>query len=194
MEHNDGLRTEEITTKAFTLELVLEEYSELAFNLEDNFQDASGWIVAYLDYKVLFGKYKDGELFFFNKEQFEPRFLQRLRLFNENKELLLWRNSENTFKGRLRVDNEGEVQEIVEVNQFLVGTKEKRLDHNSWTEYSEERGSKIVLPFYVPVDAQKARIAIKTRNYIGYNCMGQAGYEDSRFVAFTIGGEAIGEG
>ncbi len=141
------------------------------------------FVIAYLDYKVLIGKYSNGGFAFYNNEQLEIDHLQRIRIFNNIGELMLWR-SEGKFKGRYRNDNDGEAIDVVDNDQVLFGTK--ALEINGYTKLTEERGTEIILPLIgLNVDAGKNRIKIKTRNYIGFNEVHQATYIDNRFVEFV---------
>jgi len=79
------------------------------------------FVVAYLDYKVLIGKFTNGSFSFFNNETIEPNILQRIRIFNKNEELLLWR-SEGILKGRYRKDDDGVEVWAVDNYQVLFGT------------------------------------------------------------------------
>ncbi|MCH7974162.1 MAG: hypothetical protein IH949_09800, partial [Bacteroidetes bacterium] len=55
----------------------------------------------------------------------------------------------------------------------------------NWTEISEKRGTKLILPFdKVNVDDKENRVKIQTRNYVGFNEIHQATYVDCRFVDF----------
>lgn len=142
------------------------------------------FVVAYMDYAVMTGRYKNGNFIFYNNETLEQKYIQRIRVFNETEELLIWRSS-NGFKGRLRIDSLGEDIEAVEAHQVLFGTRKKSL--GDFTEIYEDRGTKIILPFSdLTVDKDK-RIFIKTRNYIDYNEVCQATCVDARFVSFTNG-------
>ena len=77
----------------------------------------------------------------------------RIRAFDEDKEVHLWRTS-NGVIGRIRTDNKGQEEiEYVETSMKL----RSEIDKNKF---------------------------LTTRNYIGYNSIGQAGYVDSRFVEF----------
>ena len=143
------------------------------------------FVVAYLDYKVLIGKYANGSFSFFNNEQVDPKFIQRIRIFNKDEELMLWR-SEGKLKGRYRKDNDGDKIDVVDNNQVLFGTKAEEI--NGFMRLTEERGTEIILPFdNLKVDDNENRIKIKTRNYIGFNEIHQATYVDCRFIEFTFG-------
>jgi len=148
-------------------------------SLIKNWGDSEGYFVAYLDYKVLIGRVCDGG---FAGEPFELKFIQKMRLFNQSKELYIWRNSENVFLGRLRIDKTGEETDVIDAWQALYGTKcEPKAEGTLLT---EDRGTNLVVPFS-NITENNLPIRIHTRNYIGYNELGQAGYEDCRFVGFT---------
>ncbi len=158
-------------------------------------EDFSGHFVVYLDYKVIIGKYKSRKFIMYKDEDVNPKFVQKIRLFDESRELLLWRKEEGLFVGRLRTDceaeNNTEKTSVVEARQVLYGTKSKKLDNN-FTKISEDRGTEIIIPLSnVSVDIKENpenRVSICTRNYIAYNEFGQAGYNDCRFVEFICKG------
>lgn len=137
----------------------------------------NGYFVAYLDYMVLIGRFCDGAF------QGKEKFIQKIRLFNKSKELYIWRNEENIFSGRLRVDEEGDDVDVIDAWQVLYGTECKEKD--GVTSLTEDRGTNLVIPFSGLNEESDLPIRIHTRNYIGYNDLGQAGYEDCRFVEFT---------
>jgi len=176
-------------------------FEELLTKWPDNF---IGHFVAYLDYKVIIGKYESGKFTTYlgealspDKKTLESKFIQKLRLFDESRELLLWRKEEGLFVGRLRTDgeteNNTEKTSVVEAKQVLYGTKsEKAKDSDTFTKIYEDRGTEIFLPFsdvYVDIkENPENRVSICTRNYIAYNEFGQAGYDDCRFVEFIYQG------
>lgn len=105
----------------------------------------------------------------------------RVRIFNRAKEVHVWR-SNNRLKGRLRIDDgDGEDIEYVRANQVMNGTKFEA--KNGFLVATEEKGIHYELPFSRLVEhcQQIERLAVVTRNYIGYNDIGQAGYIDCRF-------------
>lgn len=150
-----------------------------------------GYFIVYLDYSVLIGKFCNGA---FQGEKFDdPKFIQKIKLFNKSKELYIWRKDENAFSGRLRVDGEGEKSvDVIDAWQALYGTRSK--EEGGATFLSEDRGTNLVLPFTGLNEENDLPVRIYTRNYIGYNELGQAGYEDCRFVAFTNKGRKPLEG
>lgn len=149
-----------------------------------------GLCLCYLDYKVLIGKYTGESLQFYNNENIEPRFIQKLRLFNKNQdqELYIWRKNRKGFGARLRIDGRGDEVDVVDAKQVLWGTDSKAC--GDYTEIFEKRGTRLMLPFNkLTINNNEDRVFILTRNYISYDtCDGaykQAGYTDCRFVAFT---------
>jgi CRISPR-associated protein (TIGR03984 family) len=139
-------------------------------------------IVAYLDNEVLIGKYNQG-FDFFENQQIEKKFIKRLRIFNKNEELNIWR-SQGTLKGRYRTDEKGEKTDFIEANQVLYGTNFEIGD--KYTIISEPfRGIKIILPGKWQANNGQKRVAIRTRHYIGYLNEYQATYIDARFFDFV---------
>jgi len=156
-------------------------------NLSEAFRHfgSDGFVVAYLDYRVLIGKINNNSFEFYNGEAIEERYIQRLRLFNEDKELLIWRDNSG-LKGRLRIDGEGDETFVVEACQVLWGTNRKDLG-NGWSKLYEERGTELILPFgKIEINNRKRRLFLKTRNYITFHPdTHQASYGDCRFTGFT---------
>lgn len=142
--------------------------------------------VVWLDYKVLIGAWDGKEFQFYDNKQFENKYLQRMRVFNKNREMLIYRTG-NGFKGRLRIDDkDGKNTEIIVATQVLFGTTKVKKCNDSYTEITEERGTSLVLPFGgLDVDDNEKRMFIKTHNYIDYNAVNQATCVDCRFVDFT---------
>jgi len=172
---------------------------ELAGFIRSNFI-GSGFCVAYLDYQVLVGRYEKmdeteeagGNMLFCRGQQIEPRFLQRLRVFNQERELFIWWGYDG-FRWRLRIDGdagdaqEGEEIDVVEAEQILWSTRSESNDEG-WTRIYEDRGTEIILPGENLIVDRDNRVKLLTRNYIEYNDLGQAGYVDCRFVKFDWGG------
>jgi CRISPR-associated protein (TIGR03984 family) len=187
-----ALKLKKIKTQTIALS---QETDDPLACLEKRFKD-NGFVVAYMDFKVLIGRYTNQRCVFAGNETLDTnslQYLQRLRVFNDRQELLIWRTEDNEengsdFKGRMRIDQDGEKSEetpIVDANQVLWGTRAKSLD-NGFTLLTEDRGTELILPFnnLESVDDKENRIFLETRNYIGYNDIGQAAYVDTRFVGF----------
>ena len=149
--------------------------------------DEKSFAVAYLDYAVLIGTWENNAFHFPDNKQFEPKYIQKLRVFNSDKELLLWRTS-GGLKGRLRKDDKnGSGTDVVIAKQVLFGTRLGKSCDENFTEITEDRGTKLILPFAdinIDDNDKRNRICIKTYNYIGYNAVKQATYVDCRFVSF----------
>lgn len=136
------------------------------------------YVVAYLDYKVLIGKLSEKKIFFFNNENIDLKYLIKIRLFNQDKELFCWRKN-NLFDGRLRIDMKGSEIDVIDASQILVGTKSKILD-NQYSLLSEDRGRELIIPTII----KKNRASLITRNYIGYTNNMLATFIDCRFLDF----------
>ncbi len=181
------------------LELIeIHTYSEPVIDIDDeklhtrlceNFVGKS-YVVVWLDYKVLIGTYENQKFTFYKDESFELKHVQRLRVFNQQKEFFLWRTN-GQWKGRLRQDEEGDKVEVVVAKQLLFGTKSTRPRLNEgFTEIYENRGTKLILPFTdlnLDDKAENNRIFLQTHNYIKTNSIHQVTYFDCRFVAFMNG-------
>ncbi len=156
----------------------------------DEYFKSRSFVVAYLDYNVLIGTWEKNTFHFYNGESFKNKYVQRLRLFDPNKELLIWRTASG-FKCRLRADYVGGIStDVIVAKQFLFGTRKGDGSNGSFTEITEDRGTSLILPFVLlnfdNSGNLKSRIPIKTHNYVDYNDVGQAGYTDCRFVDFVI--------
>ncbi|WP_066635758.1 type III-D CRISPR-associated protein Csx19 [Desulfolucanica intricata] len=183
---NNGLTLGKVKSSYIINELVIDNYGKLIEKVVEIFKD-NGFVVAYLYYKVLIGKFENGKLIFYQHETIEPKYLQTLRVFNDDKELLLWSKGEKFFNVRLRVDGEGEELDYIDAKQILWGTESKE-KKEGWSTLIEDRGTEIIIPLSgLKLDVNKKRLKLKTRNYIGCNEVGQAGYIDSRFVSFGLG-------
>jgi len=160
---------------------------EIETALSDNFGEKT-FVVAYLDYKVLIGTWENNAFHFYENEQpdlkYIQKYIQKMRVFNTDKELLVWRTN-GRLKGRLRTDENGTETEVVVTHQVLFGTRKGSYCNNNFTEITENRGTSLILPFAdLTVDDKRNRIRVRTHNYIGHNTLGQATYEDCRFVSF----------
>lgn len=177
--------------------------------IEDVFQKTadlikrSSFAIAYLDYEVRIGRFDDGQFAFYQTNDFDPKYLQKLRVFNQNEELYIWRSGGKLY-GRYRVDGMGGNElEVVEAHQVLFGTRFEK--SGDWTKLWEDRGTSLIVPGKYVVDKNRNRVAIETYNYIGYMNEGnlsqnqktvvprQAGYMDCRFVEFVQLHEKKGE-
>ncbi|MCP4691034.1 MAG: TIGR03984 family CRISPR-associated protein [Desulfobacterales bacterium] len=153
------------------------------------YMDQEAHAVVWQDHKVLIGTYdeKESRLLFYKDEEYEPGHVLRMRIFDPEKELMIWRTP-GGFKRRFRKDDlSGQGAHVVEARQVLIGTRFEKLPDSGYTRIWEDRGSELYLPFdNIEVDSNRRRAFIKTYNYIGYNKAHQATYEDGRFVGFGV--------
>lgn len=157
----------------------------------ENFK-GTGWFIAYLFHRVVIGKFINGTFDYFQKENFDVNInnLIKLRIFDANSELCVWRTNLGGFKGRLRKDEEGVSTDVVDTNQIIFGTKAEFVGE-SYVKLSEKRGTEIIMPVveglsFADINEQDGRLCIHTRSYIGeIKETGQATYEDVRFVKFV---------
>jgi CRISPR-associated protein (TIGR03984 family) len=166
--------------------------------MKNTFEE-KGFVVAYLYNEVLIGRYENQQMKFYKDEPIDPGHLIKVRVFNENKELFIWKTSEG-FNYRLREDDEtieeGEEKngfftvDVVDASQVLWGTKIKK-NIGDFTHITEDRGTELILPLngtmLKGLDDEQKRVFLKTRNYIDYNELCQATYVDSRFMGFRFG-------
>jgi CRISPR-associated protein (TIGR03984 family) len=141
-------------------------------------------IAAYLDNEVLIGKLTGGKFHFYKTidDTIFP-FIQKIRIFNQNEEILLWRKGK-TLTGRKRADGSGDEINVIFAEQLLYGTVKESMG-DGFCRLSEERGTEIILPDRnYTVDNGVNRLSVNTINYIGYN-NGVATYTDCRFVEFS---------
>jgi len=147
------------------------------------------WFVAYLYHRVVIGKLENKQLIYYKQENDDVKLLNilKLRIFNEDTELFVWKTNLGGHRARLRTDGNGTEQGMVEAKQVLFGTKAEELG-NGYSKLTENRGTEIILPLTnLKIDEKDHRMCIKTRSYIGYfEKTGQATYEDVRFVKFEM--------
>lgn len=166
--------------------------------------DTAMFAVAYMDNGIFIGKFdKNAYVFkFYNNYPLKMEYLQKIRIFNENEELNVWRTFDGDrnfiygFRHIYDIDNadtasnnaeDGDVRPYYckDVNQILLGTKIINIEER-FVELNEERGLSIVMPNEgFKVDDGKNRIAIKTRNYIDFGRNFIASYIDARFLKFV---------
>lgn len=162
--------------------IMIENIDQLVSKISDKIKTESS-VVAYLDYKVLFGKFENNSILFYENEKPEIKFLQKIRVFNENEEIYFWKNG-NSFNSRYVKDKEGNGQYVLDANNYLYGTIRDKLDEN-FSKLTEDRGTEIIFPIpdLKENDGVFNRILkATTRNYIDYTELNQATYFDSRLV------------
>lgn len=217
----NGLKQTEVMTGIKTEENHLLSNWEALCELVDEYFDDSAQAVAYMDDAVRFGEFKPGKdssssSFVFLDEVKEkreksapvkfriiepdPRYIKKIRIFNQRMELLLWRRGENSFGMRLRIDKEDsgnynfiekfQQQDAFDAYQAVFGTDVAAnvTDENNnplmnISVLKEERVSPI--PVFIPgltaYEDKQHLCFVHTRNYVEYRNH-QAGYEDCRFL------------
>jgi CRISPR-associated protein (TIGR03984 family) len=147
----------------------------------------SGYAVCWLHYGVLIGLIRGSKIQYPEGIPDYEHQLVRMRIFNQHKEWHIWK-SENNYHVRYREENTAEGDDAIFTDRELVlwGTQCHPLKP-PFQEVSERRGTGLVLPNELgKIENDKTRFVLKTRNYIAYNEIGQAGYVDSRFVDFQL--------
>lgn len=133
--------------------------------------------IFYFDFGIRWARLKSGKFEFHDEsEELDIQFLQEARIFTEEKEMFLRRNTNNSFFYRLRIDGEDEEMDVIETHQLLLGKTAGY--ENGFTLFREESGS----IGWIPGEYSSSKIAIKTINYIDYADNMLAGFIDSRFV------------
>lgn len=182
---DNGLSMFEVTSITDCFEI---NYNDVQKSLSQKFI-VDGFYIAYLDYKISIGRFQGGNCL--SLEGVDFQYLIKLRVFNEEQELFIWRNGLG-FNGRFRKDGDNSKEnnsKYVETDLVLFGTRHGKVIDN-FSHIHEDRGTEIVLPeidILKTIDDKKNRVKIKVRNYIGYTKNYQAEYIDSRFIKFTFG-------
>jgi len=155
-----------------------------------------GFIVCWFHNGVLFGKIQNNNFVFcYNQNPDFDKHLIKLRAFNEDEELYLWKRNDKLHY-RYRKDGEGnETWEFIEAVQVMFGTNSKDLG-NGFCEIKEGRGISYIVPKEFLNDkslSKNTRLFLITRNYICKddrgNEIGQVGFVDNRFVKIELKGE-----
>jgi len=162
------------TSVPIILDHELNSFDELEDVTKSNLGDALA--IFYFDDGIRWAKFENGKFVFHNSKTYEIQYLQEVRIFTKDKEMLLRRNADKTFFCRLRVDGNGDEIDIIETNQLLLGNTSGY--DNGFTLFKEKSGSS----GWVPGEYSSNKIAIKTINYINYADDMLAGFVDSRFV------------
>ena len=185
---NNGLRYKIRKTSSKPVNIT--EDNDILMNSPEN-----GWFIAYLFHRVVIGRIKNGKFEYYqnakNSNDVTLSNMLKLRVFNKDTELFVWRTNPGGYKARIRTDKVGEKQGVVDARQVLFGTRAGKLDEK-YSILKEDRGTEIILPLndlgiqVADINKEKGRLCIHTRAYIGIiEDTGQATYEDVRFVEFV---------
>ncbi len=187
--NNNGLRYKIRKTSSKPVKITGDE--DILMNVPDN-----GWFIAYLFHRVVIGRIRNGKFEYYqdvkNLNDVTLSNLQKLRVFNKDTELFVWRTNLGGYKARLRNDNNGVEQGTVDAWQVLFGTEANPTNDNNYSVLTEKRGTEIILPLSdlgikeSEINDKKGRLCVHARSYIGFiEDTGQATYEDVRFVEFV---------
>lgn len=137
-------------------------------------------VAAFCENEVRLGRFADGCFCFADGSELEIDFLQELRLFNGEQELL-FKRSGTCFKLRRIEDNKGETEvEGIDTFANFFGDKVNASLAPGFVKLWEE-GRKIGL--VLPVEEDAEHYALQTRTYITYDEQtGQAGFGYYRYV------------
>lgn len=193
-EYKKAVYEESIRTAVYRKNnMNLKTFMDLENFIHMNFNN-DGYAVVYLYNKILIARKQNNKLLLYDNETFDLKYLLKLRVFNEQTELLIWKGNESMFNMRLRIDDDIEgasEKTVINTRQIIWGTRLTRLK-NGWSELSERRGTRLIVPFEnLVIDNEKNRLELWVRNYVEFNQYGQAGYSDCRFVKFANRGESI---
>ena len=149
------------------------------------------FVVAHYVHRVLLGRFTAGKLSFADGKLPEEKYLQEIRLFNQNKEVLIRKACVGYLVSTLDdSSDEGDEVTAVDSTSYFFG---ERVEAESTADYAclYEEGRKIKL--MLPTTEVDEHYALVTRSYIEYDAEnGQAGYGKYRFVAIDVakGGKA----
>lgn len=172
-------------------QISVESFPSVAEALLSHMQE--GFLVAWLFHALVFGRVENGQIVFpgFSDAGVLDKFLIRVRLFNQDQEVYLYRSS-NVVAGRFREDfrdeqlaPEDSTETLVkDLDGVLLGRARKDLN-GSWMTVSSQRGSRFVVPVEWTSD-EHFRLRVHLRYYIGYvNHL--AGFVDQRIIGIGRG-------
>jgi CRISPR-associated protein (TIGR03984 family) len=191
MEEINGFRLMELGSEVKSVASLDADNEESFLSIVEGVFPKKAFAVAWMHYAVRIGTWHSGGFHFHDGRSLPLKHTIRLRVFDNDGELFIWKTRQG-LKGRLRRDDrQGKGTHVVEAIQVLFGTKILDYSLESYTKITEDRGTSLVLPFSdIHLDDKQSRMFIKTHNYVGYNKINQATYEDCRFVHFRdVGGD-----
>lgn len=147
-------------------------------NINDMIQHVKqGFVVAWLFHDIVFGTIVDGLIRIRSRKGIMDmmsisRYLERARLFNDDKEIYLFRGKDNVIQGRIREDFEKpegihtERVYVKDVEMLLLGRREEFVDQE-WVQLSSQRGSAFIIPSQWTT-GHRHRIVVHMRYYMSY--------------------------
>ena len=156
------------------------------------------WVLVYLDYTIMWGYHRDGQLIM--SSSFDPAYIQELRMFGTDGEVYLWRvgTSYNVrlrkdkteipaFKGFETTDQKqgfgatsvGSEPKAMDEWQILWGT-DAQVQPAHWTVVQESRGARFSVPH--TIDKPQLPLRLLVRHYLEYDSDGRCLISDMRMV------------
>ena len=138
-------------------------------------------VVAHCVNEIKMGWYKDGSFIFADGDSVNDAYLQQMRVFNDNEEILIKKTGHNYWVRKIS-DTCGSDVKTVDSTSTIFG---KRADSNNLPDdfvmvYEPGRKVKLILP----VKEKSEKYCVTTRSYITYDDnTGQSGYGYYRYVA-----------
>lgn len=176
----------------------IDEWSNIYDKIKEHFNSRKALTFVIMHHGICLGSFnEEGNFIMPASLPLQPEYLRSVRVFDQDSECYVWKSSmddKNLFRLRIRQDEEDKTgeSEVIEARQLLWGT---RLDDcpedKDWKILKEDRGIELrINNSLIPSDTKinkEDRLWLITRNYIGYTPVGQAGYEDCRFVGIESG-------
>jgi CRISPR-associated protein (TIGR03984 family) len=136
-----------------------------------------GFVVVWLFHDIAFGTIINGLIRIRRRQGIMDlmsisRYFERARLFNDNKEIYLFRGKDNVIQGRIREDFENpegldtQCVYVKDVELLLRGRHETFVDHD-WVEVSSQRGSAFMIPSQW-TKGHRDHIVVSMRYYMSY--------------------------
>ncbi|MCE7946714.1 MAG: TIGR03984 family CRISPR-associated protein [Chloroflexi bacterium CFX4] len=124
-------------------------------------------LLAHADDGVIWGKVVNNELIP-KPQELKTETLQQARLFNENAEYFVWRDSDGNFHARIIKDGMGEGCEYFDEDQILWGDHAEKSDSDGFTKMSDGAQG---LVHHVPINVTKAKpdwrpLRLTVRHYL----------------------------
>ncbi len=126
---------------------------------------------------AVWGKWTGDALEFINLEPWDPKYLVELRVFCEDAEIRFVRSGDTIRFRCISAAEEAGKDYVDSLAPFYGEAKEK-----DGCLIIEDEARKFSMEIPVPYDGKSTTYGLATRNYIGQNEIGQAGYVDSRFL------------
>jgi len=140
------------------------------------------YILAYKTYEVIVGKIENNEIMFY-ESNLDPEQLLELRVFNDCKELHIWK-VDNSFYGRERIDGVGDEEKNVYEEDHLLEGKEMFEAESGWVLL---KNKDIGYQVYYPFDFKKlsgSNVYLKIKNYYDFDNDGLIVFNDARLCGF----------